>query len=132
VKTPVKEISIETDNTSLDECVRTRDSEAKYTMKTSGDMKNDAVDRGISVGDTVVVNRGISVGDTVVVKRDIRGNKFDMEPRTIISRKGPMLTVSDDIIRNVSGFKKVSVNRCILKIEGETQLSDKFKDFELK
>ena len=132
MKTPVKEISIETDNTSLDECVRTRDSEAKYTMKTSGDMKNDAVDRGISVGDTVVVNRGISVGDTVVVKRDIRGNKFDMEPRTIISRKGPMLTVSDDIIRNVSGFKKVSVNRCILKIEGETQLSDKFKDFELK
>jgi SOS-response transcriptional repressor LexA len=132
VKTPVKEISIETDNTSLDECVRTRDSEAKYTMKTSGDMKNDAVDRGISVGDTVVVNRGISVGDTVVVKRDIRGNKFDMEPRTIISRKGPMLTVSDDIIRNVSGFKKVSVNRCILKIEGETQLPDKFKDFELK
>jgi hypothetical protein len=66
------------------------------------------------------------------VKRDIRGNKFDMEPRTIISRKGPMLTVSDDIIRNVSGFKKVSVNRCILKIEGETQLPDKFKDFELK
>lgn len=132
MKTPVKEISIETDNTSLDECVRTRDSEAKYTMKTSGDMKNDAVDRGISVGDTVVVNRGISVGDTVVVKRDIRGNKFDMEPRTIISRKGPMLTVSDDIIRNVSGFKKVSVNRCILKIEGETQLPDKFKDFELK
>ena len=120
MKTPVKEISIETDNTSLDECVRTRDSEAKYTMKTSGDMKNDAVDRGISVG------------DTVVVKRDIRGNKFDMEPRTIISRKGPMLTVSDDIIRNVSGFKKVSVNRCILKIEGETQLPDKFKDFELK
>ena len=80
VKTPVKEISIETENTSLDECVRTRDSEAKYKMKTSADMKNHAVDRGISVG------------DTVVVKRDIHGNKFDMEPRTKISRKGPMLT----------------------------------------
>lgn len=79
--------------------MRTRDSEAKYKMKTSADTKNHAVDRGINVG------------DTVVVKRDICGNKFDMEPRTIISRKGPMLTVSGDITRNVSRIKKVSVNR---------------------
>lgn len=85
-------------------------------MKTSADMKNHAVDRGINVG------------NPVVVKRDIRGNKFYMEPRTIISRKGPMLTVSGDITRNVSRFKKLSVNSCILTVEGETQLPDKFKD----
>lgn len=74
------------------------------------------------------VDRGINVGNPVVVKRDIRGNKFYMEPRTIISRKGPMLTVSGDITRNVSRFKKLSVNSCILTVEGETQLPDKFKD----
>lgn len=85
-------------------------------MKTSADMKNHAVDRGINVG------------NPVVVKRDIRGNKFYAEPRTIISRKGPMLTVSGDITRNVSRFKKLSVNSCILTVDGETQLPDKFKD----
>ena len=69
-------------------------------MKASADMKNHAV------------NRDINVGDTVVVKRDIRGNKFDskfdMETRTVMNKKGPMLTVSGDIKRNVSRFTKVS------------------------
>ena len=101
-RTKLPMILIKTENTSLDEYVRNRDSEAKYTMKTSAGMKDHAV------------NRGINVSDTVVVKRHIRENKldpkFDMEPRTVINKKGPMLTVSGDITRNVSRFKKVSTD----------------------
>ena len=72
-------IPIKTENTSLDEYVHNSDSEAKYKMKTSADMKNHAV------------NRDINVGDTVVVKRDIRGNKldpkFDIEPKTVMYKR---------------------------------------------
>jgi hypothetical protein len=49
---------------AVDECVRRKDSDAKYNMKTHADLRNRAMDKGITVG------------DTVLMKNDFKGDKM--------------------------------------------------------
>ncbi|OWF54664.1 hypothetical protein KP79_PYT25381 [Mizuhopecten yessoensis] len=50
-------------------------------------------------------------GDTVMLKRDFKGNKlstiYDPRLRTVTNTKGPMVTVTGNVTRNISRFKKI-------------------------
>lgn len=79
--------------------VRRNDSAAKYKMKQAADKKNRASEKNIKEG------------DRVMMKNDFRSNKLQStyKPRleTVVATKGPMVTMSGNVTRNVSRFKKV-------------------------
>jgi hypothetical protein len=85
---------------SYDESVRQNDSESKRKMKENMDRRNNAQ------------HRDINVGDSVIVKYDQRGNKlqpiYKPELKTVLAKKGSMLTISGNITRNMSQVKKVN------------------------
>ncbi|KAK3105801.1 hypothetical protein FSP39_006028 [Pinctada imbricata] len=86
-------------NLYFDENVRTNDSESKRKMKENTDRQNSAH------------HRDINIGDSIIVKYDQRGNKlqpvYKPEMKTVLAKKGSMVTISGDITRNMSQVKKV-------------------------
>lgn len=55
--------------------------------------------------------RDIKVGDSAVMNRDEYKGKLQPKyerPGIVTAKKGPMITVNNDVIRNVSRFKKIS------------------------
>ncbi|XP_033749316.1 uncharacterized protein K02A2.6-like [Pecten maximus] len=84
---------------STDQQVRERDSQEKYKMKYQADIRNQARPREIAVG------------DTVLIKQDIKENKlapkFQAQPKVVLEKKGPMVTVTGNVTRIVSRFKRV-------------------------
>ncbi|XP_033758079.1 uncharacterized protein LOC117340426 [Pecten maximus] len=101
-KTQLPEVSVKRQKPAeplVDEQVRRNDSQTKYRASSYADNRNR------------VHHRDISVGDTVMVKNEFKENKlstvYDPTPRMVTNKKGPMVTVSGNITRNVSRFKKV-------------------------
>ncbi|KAK3088256.1 hypothetical protein FSP39_016655 [Pinctada imbricata] len=86
-------------NLYFDENVRTNDSESKRKMKENTDRQNSAH------------HRDINIGDSIIVKYDQRKNKlqpvYKPEMKTVLAKKGSMVTISGDITRNMSQVKKV-------------------------
>ena len=98
-RTKLPQVAFRTTEPEVDEAVRVRDSQAKYTMKQNADVKDRAV------------TTDIKIGDSVLVKKEERGNKlkppFDPIPKIVTAKKGPMITVDNSVTRNASRFKKI-------------------------
>lgn len=98
-KTMLPTVPSRTMDLHIDEKIRVNDSEAKYKMKCYADARNCADYRDIKVGDTVVMNRDEYKGKLQP--------KYE-RPGIVTAKKGPMITVNNDVSRNVSRFKKFS------------------------
>ncbi|XP_062571293.1 uncharacterized protein K02A2.6-like [Saccostrea cucullata] len=87
------------DSTPNDLQVREKDSKKKFDMRSYADKRNQAKERDISVG------------DSVVMKNEKRGKMqpyFSYEPKIVTDKKGSMITVDREVTRNMSQFKKIN------------------------
>lgn len=87
--------------TTSDQNVQTKDSEAKQKMKEHADKRAQAQDPEIEIGDTVLVRQK---------KKNKLSTKFDPSPYKVVEVKGTMVTAVRNekyITRNISQFKSI-------------------------
>ncbi|XP_069122386.1 uncharacterized protein [Argopecten irradians] len=106
-------------NISTDEQVRRNDSDAKYKWH---DM--------LMPGTTH--ESDLSVEDTVLCKHDFKKNKmdtlYDPKPRVVTDKKGSIVTVSGNVTRNTSRFKKVNFTPTNV-VENEEIMEDVLEEY---
>ena len=107
-KTKIPQITEPTIERKIDELVRQNDEKAKSAAKNYADIRNDAKEANVQIG------------DTVLVKKDFKENKvsarFKENPHVVTQKKGSMITASSDshdVTRNSTGFKKITPRESI-------------------
>lgn len=107
-KTKMPQINEPNGEKKIEELVIQNDEKAKSKAKNYGDMKNNAKESDIQIGDTVLVKNDF--------KEDKLSTKFKENPHVVTKKKGPMVTASSDngeITRNSTSFKKIDPRESI-------------------